>query len=297
MRPLKLTMSAFGPYRNKTVIDFNRLGMSGLYLITGDTGAGKTTIFDAVKYAIYGVASGDMREPGMFRSKYADENTATEVILEFECGEEIYTIKRSPSYMRKKERGEGYTRKNADAALIMPDGRVVSGNSNVEQEIYQIMGIDAEQFSQTAMIAQGDFLKLLLSPTSERRKIFQKIFGTEKYKRLQDALSDDAKALHIRHKDLLKSYKQYMDGLIYDENSKISEEVKKVQNEGFPSDEVVDVIERLICADEKLYKENTALLNNVLKELSEADTRAGKAYEALKVKRNQYQEILKKELE
>lgn len=295
MRPLKLTMSAFGPYRNKTVIDFNRLGMSGLYLITGDTGAGKTTIFDAVKYAIYGVASGDMREPGMFRSKYADENTATEVTLEFECGEEIYTIKRSPSYMRKKERGEGYTRKNADAALIMPDGRVVSGNSNVEQEIYQIMGIDAEQFSQTAMIAQGDFLKLLLSPTSERRKIFQKIFGTEKYKILQDALSDDAKALHIRHKDLLKSYKQYMGGLIYDENSKISEEAKRIQNEGFPSDEVVDVIERLICADEKLYKENTALLNNVLKELSEADTRAGKAYEALKVKRNQYQEILKKE--
>lgn len=115
----------------------------------------------------------------------------------------------------------------------MPDGRVVSGNSNVEQEIYQIMGIDAEQFSQTAMIAQGDFLKLLLSPTSERRKIFQKIFGTEKYKRLQDALSDDAKALHMRHKNLLKSYKQYMDGLIYDENSKISEEAKGFRMKNF----------------------------------------------------------------
>lgn len=102
MRPLKLTMSAFGPYRNKTVIDFNRLGMSGLYLITGDTGAGKTTIFDVVKYAIYGVASGDMREPGMFRSKYADENTATEVTLEFECGEEIYTIKMKSVVYEKK---------------------------------------------------------------------------------------------------------------------------------------------------------------------------------------------------
>lgn len=297
MRPLKLTMSAFGPYRNKTVLDFNRFGMSGLYLITGDTGAGKTTIFDAVKYAIYGVASGDMREPGMFRSKYADESTATEVTLEFECGEEIYTIKRSPSYMKKKERGEGYTRKNADAVLIMPDGHIVSGNSNVEHEIYQIMGIDAEQFSQTAMIAQGDFLKLLMSPTSERRKIFQKIFGTEKYKRLQDALSDDAKALYTRRKDLLKAYKQYMDGIMYDENSEFSEKIKMVQNEELTADEAVDVIERLICADERLYKENTVLLNGVLKELSEADTKAGKAYESFKIKRNQYREIIKKERE
>lgn len=297
MRPLKLTMSAFGPYQKETVIDFNRLGRFGLYLITGDTGAGKTTIFDAIKYAVYGAASGGAREPGMLRSKYADDNTATEVILEFECGEAVYTIKRSPSYMRKKERGQGYTRKNAEAVLVMPDGRIVSGSSNVDDEIYQIMGIDAEQFSQISMIAQGDFLKLLLSPTSERRKIFQKIFGTEKYKRLQDELFNDAKALHTQYEDVLKAYKQYMSGLMYASDSALSEDAKKAQSEEFPTDEVLKVIESLIWDDEKLYKENAVLLKKVLKKLSEADTKAGKASAALKVKRGQYQEIVKKEQE
>ncbi len=297
MRPVKLTMSAFGPYQKETVVDFDRLGKFGLYLITGDTGAGKTTIFDAIKYAIYGAASGGAREPGMLRSKYADESTPTEVVLEFECDEEIYTIRRSPSYIRKKERGEGYTRKNAEAVLFMPDGRIVSGNLNVDDEIYQIMGIDKDQFSQISMIAQGDFLKLLLSPTSERRKIFQKIFGTEKYKMLQDELFNDAKMLNMQYEDTLKAYKQYVDGLIYDDKCVLSEEIKKVQDAGIPTDEILELIGKIIQMDEELYEGNEKLLNDIQKELSETDKKAARALSELDAKRNRYLEIVKREQE
>ena len=109
MRPIKLTVSAFGPYAGKTVLDLDKLGENGLYLITGDTGAGKTTIFDAITYALYGEASGDNREASMFRSKYADANTPTEVELVFTYAGKTYTAKRNPEYERPKSRGEGYT--------------------------------------------------------------------------------------------------------------------------------------------------------------------------------------------
>ena len=117
MRPINLTVSAFGPYAGNTVLDLDKLGASGLYLITGDTGAGKTTIFDAITYALYGEASGDNRDASMFRSKYAEATTPTEVELVFSYAGKTYTVKRNPEYDRPKSRGEGYTTQKAEAQL------------------------------------------------------------------------------------------------------------------------------------------------------------------------------------
>ena len=158
MRPLKLTMSAFGPYAGETVLDFEKLGTSGLYLITGDTGAGKTTIFDAITYALYGEASGTSRDAAMLRSKYADPETPTRVELIFSCGGKQYTVRRNPDYERPARRGGGTTRQAADAELVYPDGRSVTKVREVTAAVRDVLGIDRNQFSQIAMIAQGDFL-------------------------------------------------------------------------------------------------------------------------------------------
>ena len=195
MRPLKLTISAFGPYAAEVEIDFTLFGRQGLYLISGDTGAGKTTIFDAITFALYGEPSGTNRDSGMFRSKYADAKTPTYVKLKFEYSGKEYGIERSPAYERPKERGEGMTMQNAAAVLVLPDGGHVTGLKNVDAKIYDILGIDRIQFSQIAMIAQGDFMKLLFSKTDERQKIFRKIFKTDFFVRLQEQLKRDANEL------------------------------------------------------------------------------------------------------
>ena len=198
MRPLKLTMSAFGPYAETIELNFELLGSSGLYLVTGDTGAGKTTIFDAITFALYGEASGNIREPAMLRSKYADAKTPTEVELTFLYGGKTYTVKRNPEYMRPKERGEGFTKKAADACLTLPDGKVITRLKEVNAAIREIIGLDREQFAQVSMIAQGDFLKLLLADTKERQSIFRSIFNTHLYVQLQSKLKDEANTVWVQ---------------------------------------------------------------------------------------------------
>ena len=170
MRPEKLIMSAFGPYAGRVTVDLDKLGQNGLYLITGDTGAGKTTIFDAITFALFGEASGENRETSMLRSKYAEAGTPTEVWLQFSCNDKKYRIKRNPEYERPKTRGEGFTTEKANAELYLPDGNVVTKLKDVNREIESILGIDRNQFTQIAMIAQGDFLKLLLASTDERKR-------------------------------------------------------------------------------------------------------------------------------
>ena len=135
MRPLKLTMSAFGPYADAVEIDFTLFGRQGLYLISGDTGAGKTTIFDAITFALYGEPSGTNRDSGMFRSKYADAKTPTFVKLEFEYDGKVYEIERNPAYERPKERGEGTTLQNANATLTPENGAPITGLKNVDAKI------------------------------------------------------------------------------------------------------------------------------------------------------------------
>ena len=218
MKPLKLTMSAFGPYADEVMIDMTKLGDKGLYLVTGDTGAGKTTIFDAITFALYGEASGSMRLPDMFRSKYADGSVATFVELEFLYQNEVYTVRRNPEYMRPAKRGEGMTPQKAEASLIYPDGRIITKVKDVTVAITELLGLDKSQFTQIAMIAQGDFLKLIMAKTEERSKIFREIFKTKPYLGLQEKLRSNANALKVEYDDLYKSVAQYIKGIKVEES-------------------------------------------------------------------------------
>ena len=214
MRPEKLTISAFGPYADRTEIDFSRLGDSGLYLITGDTGAGKTTIFDAITFALYGLASGQVRDSAMFRSKYADTATETFVELVFSYQGKKYQVFRSPEYMAPKKRGTGLTLRKAEAQLIYPDERQpVTKARDVTRAIEELLGLDYEQFTQIAMIAQGDFQKLLLAGTVQRGEIFRQIFHTGIYQQVQLKLKDAARSRYKEYDEMRRSIAQYLDGV------------------------------------------------------------------------------------
>lgn len=218
MKPLKLTMSAFGPYADEVEIDMTKLGEKGIYLVTGDTGAGKTTIFDAITFALYGEASGNMRLPDMFRSKYADASTPTYVEMEFLYQGEIYTVRRNPEYLRPAKRGEGFTPQKAEAVLTYPDGRIITKVKDVTVAITELLGLDKNQFTQIAMIAQGDFLKLIMAKTEERSRIFREIFKTKPYLGIQDKLRTNANTLKMEYDDLYKSVAQYIKGIKVNEN-------------------------------------------------------------------------------
>ena len=197
MRPLRLTLSAFGPYAAEITLDLEKLGKGGLYLITGDTGAGKTTLFDAITYALYDHSSSGIREGSMLRCKYADDKTPTFVELEFEVHGVRYTVRRNPEYQRPKARGEGMTTEKADATLTYPDDRPpVTKAKDVTAAVQEIIGLDYNQFSQIVLIAQGQFTKLLNASTEERSRIFRKLFRTQRYAQLQERLQAEASALN-----------------------------------------------------------------------------------------------------
>ena len=205
MRPIKLTMSAFGPYSGEVVVDFASLGSTGLYLVCGDTGAGKTTIFDAVSFALFGSPSGQDRTARSLRSDFASAVTPTFVELEFEHRGQRYTIRRNPEYERPKLRGDGLTTQTADAELRMPEAAPITGTRDVDAAILELIGIDRSQFSQIVMIAQGDFRRLLSAGTKERAAILRKLFGTAPYdefqkalKRRRDKFEDDSKTVRNR---------------------------------------------------------------------------------------------------
>ena len=276
MRPIKLTVSAFGPYAGKTILEMDKLGENGLYLITGDTGAGKTTIFDAITYALYGEASGDNREPSMFRSKYAETTTPTEVELVFSYAGKTYTVKRNPEYERPKSRGEGFTTQKAEAQLIYPDGRIVTKQRDVDNAIRDIMGINRSQFLQIAMIAQGDFLKLLLAPTEERKKIFRQIFKTQLYQDLQEKLKRESSSLNDQCTAARSSIKQYIDGISCDENDVLSIKVEKAKEGVLPSSDVIDLIEQLLTQDQNRYTELQHSISDTDKKLEIINENLGK---------------------
>lgn len=234
MKPVKLIMNAFGPYASGTEIDFEQFGGQGLYLITGDTGAGKTTIFDAIAFALYGEASGDVRRADMFRSKYAKDDVPTFVIFTFDYRGKRYTVKRNPEYMRPKGRGKGYTLQRADAELTYPDERdPVTKAKEVTRAVTELIGLDRRQFTQIAMIAQGDFQKLLLAGTEERIGIFRQIFKTGLYQRLQEQLKAAEKVQGKAYEELKRSIRQYMDSVICSEQTPTAEKMQKLLKEKF----------------------------------------------------------------
>lgn len=264
MRPKKLILSAFGPYAGRTEVDFDALGEKGLYLITGDTGAGKTTLFDAITFALYGEASGNNRSGGMLRSKYAAPDTPTFVELTFAYGGKDYTVKRNPSYERPKARGEGFTLQSADAELTLPDGRVVTKLKDVNAAIEQTVGVNRDQFMQIAMIAQGDFLKVLLAKTEERKEIFQKLFRTHAYAALQEKLKKKEGALESELRRLTDEVKRQMREISCKESDDLFIQVKQARmGDQMPEDEVETLLEVLIKRDEQTDKrlsEREALL-------------------------------------
>ena len=237
MRPEKLIISAFGPYADKTEIDFSKFGEGGLYLITGDTGAGKTTIFDAITFALYGRASGEVRESAMFRSKYAEDSTETFVELVFSYQGKTYHVRRSPEYMAPKKRGIGQTLRKAEAQLIYPDERQpVTKAKDVTVAVEQLLGLSYDQFTQIAMIAQGDFQKLLLAGTLQRGEIFRQIFHTGLYQQIQIKLRDAAISSYKEYDEMRRSIAQYLDGVKFQPDAGMEEEefsrLKKAKFEG-----------------------------------------------------------------
>ena len=296
MKPKKLIISAFGPYADRMELDFTQLGEEGLYLITGDTGAGKTTIFDAITFALYGEASGEIRKGEMFRSKYAKPEVRTFVELTFRYRGKDYTIKRNPEYERPKERGQGTTKEKAGAELIFPDGRQpVTKSAEVTKAVAELLGLDQRQFRQIAMIAQGDFQKLLLAGTAERSEIFRKMFHTEIYQELQNRLRDAAKERWKIYDEKKRSISQYLDHIVCPEDAKFQKELAKLKKEKFDG-QVMRGMELLaICIelDEKKLSELEEKRNMLEKQIEQKNRLLGKVKES----RKRQEEKVRKEKE
>jgi len=309
MRPLKITMSAFGPYAGEVTLDMQKLGKSGIYLITGDTGAGKTTVFDAISYALYGEASGNYRENTTLRSKYASADTPTFVELEFEYNNEIYKINRNPEYPRPNKRGEGFTKQSANAELVMPDGSVITKIKDVSAKVEEIIGINKNQFSQIAMIAQGDFRKLLNCETNERSKIFRKIFKTEPYHNIEIKLSSLFNELKRNREKEKSGIEQYINQLKCNENDTLSLELERAKSGDVLIEDVIKLAGEIINKDTLEYTKTQKNIESINEEIEKINSNiklyenqeaTKKAYakasaklEELKTKRNECEKTYK----
>ena len=267
MRPVRLIITAFGPYAARQAVDLARLGESGLYLITGDTGAGKTTIFDAITYALYGEPSGQNRDISMLRSKYADPATPTQVELTFLHAGREYVVRRSPEYMRPKLRGDGETRQPAAAELRLPDGRTVSGVDPVTEQIVGILGIRKTQFTQIAMIAQGDFLKLLVADTKERQAHFRQLFRTQLYQTFQDRLKAELGSVNADRDAKKHSIRQYIAGILCDEENPRFPELRRARQGELLTPETLALIEALLAEDREAQTRTEAELAKTDREI------------------------------
>ena len=259
MKPEKLVISAFGSYADVVEIDFKEFKEQGLFLIAGDTGAGKTTIFDAIIFALYGETSGEYKDSSMLRSQYAKPETPTFVELIFAYQNKRWKVTRNPKYERPAKRGDKMTREQANAELLCLDasGIIVSGYGNVTNYVTELLGVTKEQYSQIAMIAQGDFMKLLMASTKQRTEIFREIFHTKLYQSWQDRLKTESKALHDAYDDSVKSIMQYTDGILCKPESDSSytiENMKSQQNRkesGIFVEEWKNILEKLLEEDKK----------------------------------------------
>lgn len=286
MRPIELKMSAFGPFAGLTTLRLDALGTDGLYLITGDTGAGKTTIFDAIIYALYGEASGNIRTTDMLRSKYANADTATFVELTFVFKDKTYIVRRNPEYLRPSKRGEGrFTKESAKAQLTMPDKEVITGLVSVNNKIIEIIGLNKNQFSQIAMLPQGEFMRLLLADTKQRIEIFREIFDTEPYLLLQDRIKRDANELYRLVSDYKKSMAQYVADVYCDENSEYNQALINIKNDSQMSiKEILDIIDKIIAQDKSCADEYDKAIISIDKGIDQLNSKLTIAIQTERIK-------------
>lgn len=267
MKPLTLTMSAFGSYAGKTTIDFSKQEQ-GIFLITGDTGAGKTTIFDAITYALYNQTSGGERNGSMMRSQYAKDGTETYVEFTFSYGGEIYKVRRNPDYrmMRQLKNGKSKEQKMAGSVeLTLPDGTVFpEKKTGTDAKILEIVGLTREQFTQTVMIAQGEFLKLLYTKSDERKQIFSKLFQTGAYWGIQERLRRRSAAMDFRIEENERAMEQEQARIIYPEGVETEEEKPALED-------VVEFAREKEKEFEKLLKEQQKELERISGEIKSAE--------------------------
>lgn len=323
MKPIRLTMSAFGSYAGVETIDFQKVN-NGIFLITGDTGAGKTTVFDAITYALFDQTSGGRREGEMMRSQYADGSTPTYVEFVFSYQGKVYGIRRNPNYKRtsKRRNKEGeFTLTNEAAAveLTMPDGQVFPGKiRDINEKIIDIIGVDAGQFTQICMIAQGEFMKLLHAPSKERKEIFERVFDTRIYRGIQQKLREQGRQVEEKLKDNRKLWAHEVEGVSCFTNSKYFsawEECKeKKETQAERTIEVVgqmleemkeqrEKVEQFLqekqkCAtDNSVQKKQAADVNHQLEQLVQEEQKIVQI--KLKIENNKVklQELLKKQRE
>ena len=304
MKPLKLIVSAFGPYaETMTEIDFGQFEERGLFLISGDTGAGKTTLFDAICFALYGVTSGSYRDTKNLRSDYAKPETESYVEFSFLHQGKEYRIYREPSYERKKKRGEGTLVKKGKAVLFCEDGEPAEGEKAVNERVRQLLHIDVNQFKQIVMIAQGEFRALLHAKTEERTEILRTIFLTDGYRKIGERLKERQKESEGKKTEIENSMILYFNGAAADENSACREELEDLKEKANKSksawnaDEMSELLARILSEDrqkrERLEREWTAaelILKRKEKELTLAEE-TNKKLEKLKNLREKKQEL------
>lgn len=280
MKPSKLILSAFGPYADKVEIDFSAFDEKGLFLISGDTGAGKTTLFDAICFACYGKASSDRRDTKSLRSEYAKDSTDSYVVFYFSHQGKDYHVYRTPQYERAKLRGEGVISVKESATLYRDGEPPIEGIREVSSAIEELLHIDVNQFKQIAMIAQGEFWDLLNAKTDERTAILRTIFMTSGYKNIEYKLKDRMDAAFGRFKDAGKSIVQFFNGAKADESSELFEELEGLQGRANRSESAWNISEMLTCLA-ALDSEDKLAAKTVGDELKKAEEEQGELQKAL----------------
>ena len=283
MMPINLTLSAFGPYPNQININFESFQEDGLFLITGPTGSGKTMIFDALIFALYGKTSGQMRQSDSLRCDHALNEIPTFVELTFSLHQQIYTIKRSPKYYLEGKK----TPKQPTALLTLPDGKMVEGVKEVTSKVISLLGIDEHQFKQIVMIAQGEFIQLIMASSDEREKVLRELFHSEVYQRIEEKLKERLKTYQDQYSLLLNKRKDYQEELNIEEDGDVYLERKR---------KIIQELETRIQKQEKQKEELNQqiqlyhLQNQRLQNLKENKKR----YQDLILQEKDYQKLFKK---
>lgn len=276
MRPLRLVICGWGPYKGKQEIDFGALDRRGLFLITGPTGAGKTTVFDAITYALYGNMSGGIREKSSVRSDFAAADVPTYVELVMTHDGREYTIYRNPEYLRPRKRLEGMTKEKEKAVLTEPEGRKVEGGNEVTRRIQELLRLDYRQFKQLSMIAQGEFARLLTAPPGEKTKIFREIFETDLYEKMAASLKGRSASV----------YRQVMEC-----RHKMDEDIDLLSGDRLFTDEAVLLQWQELTSSESYYYEGLMeILDRQLKESREELKESRKQFEKAEKQIQKYTE-------